>query len=662
MGCLVLLSLLVRATQIPNFKWSQTNESISITAYYDPSKIVRLKGQADIKMKNQDFTPVTKDHSFEKEWLHLSWNDFKLDLHLREDIVPKDSWCKWKEQFVVCKLQKVHHHVFDFLSTRDQVKQLKRYGTLDWEATTVGDQMETFEFDESIPVLTVKQIEKMKKKKLIVRAFYPWCSKCKDEQESFEAARKDKTMRKKKFKFGVVDAREDRETGKYMGVSCSDSCNFYAYVKGKKYTIKGKKKKKEFVEEVILEIEDPFVKIKKQERLNKLKKKNTVVAGYFEDESTDAYKFWLGAAKEMKRRKEVVFALLPKENPNWAKALTNGANRVVLFNKKRKQYQETFTTQKNFTSWVEVYSSAPFEKYTYDLKKKYTDIGSELPVLKVFLSDDKPAKKLKRQLTSLAEEYREKMVFLWYPDSQDHQMKDLGLHKDDKPSFGISSTFKEDEAKHYGSTKPVNVENIRQQIEWYFEGKADQTYKTQKNPYLKKNETEQWKLGEVQEIVQVTFEEEVIQSDLDVALLLYKNWTTHKDSAFDQMYAAAKICKDIDTLKYAKYDYHENWFDLEKYGIKKHSSDLVLLYITKRGGPFVKAEGTIFNSEYTIRTVTDFVQQHHARGAEINLVTNQYEVFYKEKEREIEEKERMEKLEKEGKLDEETAVDPKSEL
>lgn len=446
-----------------------------------------------------------------------------------------------------------------------------------------------------------------------------------------------------------------------MGVNCAD-CNFHVYVKGKKYTIKGKSKKKEFVEEVFLEIEDPFVKIKKQERLNKLKKRNIVVAGYFEDETTNAYKFWLGAAKEMKRRKEIVFAKLPQENPNWAKALVNGANRVILFNKKRKQYQDTFTTQKNFTSWVEVYSAAPFEKYTYDLKKKYTDIGSDLPVLKVFLSDDKPDKKLKRKLTSLAGEYREKMVFLWHPDNQDHQMKDLGLHKDNKPAFGISSSFKEDEAKHYGSTKALTVENIRQQIDWYFEGKADQTFKTQKDPYLSKNETEQWKLGEVQELVQFTFEEQVIKSDLDVALLLYKNWTTHKDSALENMYAAAQVCKSIDTLKFATYDYHENFFDLEKYGVKKHSSDLFLIYMKKRNQGFEKAEGTIYKSEWGIRTVTDFVQLHHPRGAEINLVTNQYEVFYKEKEREVEEKERMEKLRAEGKLDEDEEVDPKTEL
>merc|ERR1712173_329433 len=130
---------------------------------------------------------------------------------------------------------KVHHHVFDFLSTRDQLKELKRYGTLDWEATTVGDQMETYEFNEDMEQLTVADIEKFKQRKLIVRAFYPWCNKCKDEQEAFEAAKRDKKMRKKKFKFGVVDAREDRETGKYMSVACSDSCNFYVYVKNKRF-------------------------------------------------------------------------------------------------------------------------------------------------------------------------------------------------------------------------------------------------------------------------------------------------------------------------------------------------------------------------------------------------------------------------------------------
>ena len=52
---------------------------------------------------------------------------------------------EWKEQFVVCKLRKKHAHIFDTLSTRDQIADFKRYGTLDWEATTVGDDVDIYE-------------------------------------------------------------------------------------------------------------------------------------------------------------------------------------------------------------------------------------------------------------------------------------------------------------------------------------------------------------------------------------------------------------------------------------------------------------------------------------------------------------------------------------
>lgn len=652
-----LLSFLVRATQIPNFKWSQTKEDLSITAYYDPSKIVRLKGQAEIKMDTTDFTPVTKNYEVLDEWLNLSWNNFSLNIHLREDVVPKDSWCKWKEQFVVCKLRKKHAHIFDFLSTRDQIADFKRYGTLDWEATTVGEDVDIYEFD-GIPMLTKDDIQKQMGGKLILRTFYPWCDKCREEQESFEAARRDKRLRKKKFKFGVVDAREDRVGAKFMNAQCSDICNFVVYVKQRKFTVKGKKKKREFVDEIILEVEDPWIKIKTQARLEKLKKKHIVVAGYFDGAHPIALSTFEATAKEMKRKKEIKFALLPQENPNWAKALTNGADRVILFNKKRKYYRGDLVDKKNFTNWVEVYSSGPFEKYSYDLKKKFDSVGLNLPILKVFLNDDKPKKKLKRQLESLGEEYKEKMLFFWYAENQDHQMKDLGLQKEKKPAFGISSTIKED-AKHYASFEPINIKNIRDHIELYFDGKLEQTFKTQPDPYATLNETEQWELGKVQEVVQSTFKQEILKSDYDVALLLHKNWTTHKNSAKDQMFALAKLCAKIDTLKVATYDYHENYFDAEKYDIKKHSSDLFLFFVPKHGGEWIKAEGSIYQSEWTIRTLSDFVVQHHKRGTEINLMVNQYEVFFKQKERELAEREEEEIAASGG---EDEPVDPHTEL
>lgn len=401
------------------------------------------------------------------------------------------------------------------------------------------------------------------------------------------------------------------------------------------------------------------MKVKTQAKLEKLKKKHVVVAGYFEGAHPVARKTFEATAKELKRKDEIVFALLPQENPNWAKALTNGADRVILFNKKRKYYRGTddLVDKKNFTNWVEVYSSGPFEKYSYDVKKKFDSVGLDLPILKVFLNDDKPKKKLKRQLESLGEEYKEKMLFFWYAENQDHQMKDLGLQKENKPAFGISSTIKED-AKHYSSFEPINIKNIRQHIEWYFEGKLEQTFKTLPDPYASRNETEQWELGKVQDVVQSTFKKEILESEYDVALLLYKNWTTHKDTARDQMFALAKLCEKIDTLKVASYDYHENHFDAEKYGIKKHSSDLFLFFVPKHGGEWIKAEGTIYQSEWTIRTVTNFISEHHKRGAEINLMANQYEVFYKDKQREIEERD----AEAEAAGEEEKLIDPHTEL
>lgn len=633
------VSFLVRATQIPNFKWSQTNDSISITAYYDPSKIVRLKAQATIQMENQDFTPVTKDYNIETEWLHVSWNNFRLDLHLRENVKPEESWCKWKEQFVVCKLRKEHDHVFDFLCTRDQYKEMKRYGTKDWEATTVGNNQDEFHFDDSISIMTQEEIttKHSKKKNMIVRAFYPWCSKCRDEQETFETLRRDKKIKKKKFVLGVVDAREDREGGRFMRAECG-KCKFNVYYRGKKFIIDGKKKKKEFINEIMLEVEDPFVKIKSAQKLEKIAKKTPVVAGYFEDEQSNAYLRWIAGAKEMRRRDDIKYGLLQRDNPNWAKAITNGANRVVIMsgNQKHvpKESMETIS-QKNFTTFVEVYGASPFEKYSYELKKKWETVGLDLPIVKVFLDSDKPEKKLERKFKRLAEEYREKVIFLWFPDNQDHQMVHLGMQKTDKPGFGISTTLDQDTAKHYASFEDLNVANVRAHIDRFLEGSAVQTFKTQPDPYADKDPLEFHKPGDVIEVVHKTWDEQIDKSLLDTAVLMYKNWTTHKQEAFDVFNAVSILCKDID-IKFVKYDYHENYYHYERFGTKKHESKLILMYIRKNRGPIFKADEN--KDAWDIDYVVNFLAQHNRRGPEIRERAEEFKKFSAEKE----EKERME--------------------
>lgn len=607
---------------IPNFKWSQTNETISITAYYDPSKIVRLKGQANIKLEESDITPRTKDYDIDAEWLHLSWNDFKLDLHLREDVKPKKSWCKWKEEYVFCSLVKKQNHIFDYLSTRDQIADVKRYGTKDWEATTVGEAQEEFLFDDNVNVFTAEDLKKIQEKKrpAIVRAFYPWCGHCHEQQEAFVSSQRDKYVKKKKFKFGVVDAREDREAAKMLRATCSKKCLFTVYYKGQEYLVEGKGKRKEFVEELSLEIEDPYIKPKNQAKVDKIAKKTPIVCGYFEDEESDGYKKFIETAKAMKRRKDFKFALLPRENPNWAKALTQGANRVVLKTEKRKYFytSEDFATDKNFTQWVDVYGAPLFGKYSYDLKKKWESVGLELPILKVFLDEDEPPKKLNRKIKKVASDYREQILFLWYPKSNDHMMTNMGLQKDDKPAFGISTSLKDDDAQHYAYDGKVTEANIVSHINAFLEKKAIQTFKTQRDPYAAEG-ADPWKMGDgnVQTIVHTTFEKEIYESPDDLVLMMYKNWTTNKAEALDAFGAVALLMKSIPNFKLCQFDYHENFYDFEKFSGKKHDSHIQVYYYSGPDGDKKRVDGPVKKSKeefWTIEGLIDFIAPNHPSG------------------------------------------------
>jgi len=628
---------IISATQIPNFKWSQTNESLSLTFYYDPSKIVRLKNQAKIELKDQDFSPKTKNYEISEEWLIISWNDFKLELHLREDIVKDESWCKWKENYVFCSLRKKHAHIFDYLSTRDQVKMLKPYATKDWEATSVGEFVDEYEFDDSIPSIDVDSIKKLESKAksaAIVRAFYPWCQHCHSEHMSFEQCKRDKKLKKKKFKFYHVDAREDRATGSYLNATCDTKCNFVVYYKNKMLTIPGKAKKKEFVEEIMYEIEDPYKVVKSQEKFEKMGKNDPVVGGYFEDTEGPAYTKFMEAAKGMKRRKDITYALLARDNPNWAKAFLGGANRAMLQWGKRKYTYTEFEGEKNFTTWVDVYASPLFEKYSYDLKKKWENVGINLPIVKIFLDEDEPNKKLKRKIEKIADKYREKLLFLYYPKNQDHMMTVTGLQKDDKPAFAISTSLKDDEAKHYAYRGSLSPKHVEAHCEAFLADQLGETYKTQVNPYdPAKNKS--WEFGEAQQIVQTTWQSEIVESDLNIVLLMYKNWTTNKKEALQAMSSCALLFKGQTYMKFALYDYHENFWNYTAFTDKKHESDMQLYFYNESGERTSCEWANDKEANWSFKSLAEWVMdqiQDPARKVVMKGALEEFEAYQKERE------------------------------
>lgn len=627
---------LISATQIPNFKWSQSNETISLTAYYDPSKIVRLKGQAKIVLENQDFSPKTKHYDITEEWLILSWNDFKLELHLREDIKKEDSWCKWKEQYVFCSLRKKHDHIFDYLSTRDQIKLLKPYATKDWEATSVGEFVDEFEFDDDIERIDldgIKKLESNPKSAAIVRAFYPWCQHCNSEQLSLEQSKRDKKLKKKKFKLYHVDAREDRVAGAHLNATCDTKCSFIVYYKKKQFIVPGKAKKKEFVKELMYEIEEPYKVVKSQEKFEKMSKNNVVVGGYFEDTEGPAYTKFMEAAKSMKRRDDITYGLLARDNPNWAKALLGGANRAMMKWGKRQYTFSDFEGEKNFTTWVDVYSSPLFEKYSYDLKKKWENVGMSLPIVKVFLNEDEPDKKLKRKIEKIAEKFREQLLFLYYPKNQDHMMAVTGLQKDDKPAFAISTSLKDDEAKHYAYRGSLSPKHVQAHCDAFVKGELAPTYKTALSPYgPSKNNT--WALGSPQEVVQTTWQSDIVESDLNIVLLMYKNWTTNKQPAKDTLTALATLWHDKPFIKIAFYDYHENYWNFTDFPEqKKHASDLMMYFYSESGEKSLCEWSNDKEAKWELGTVASWVAeqfQGDARALELTKAAGDFEKYQKE--------------------------------
>merc|ERR1711879_1110426 len=59
---------------------------------------------------------------------------------------------------------------------------------------------------------------------------------------------------------------------------------------------------------------------------------------------------------------------------------------------------------------------------------------------------------------------------------------------------------------------------------------------------------------------------------------MHKNWTTNKETALKGLEDAALLLKPLPYLKFASYDYHENFWNYTAFTDKKHESDLQMYF------------------------------------------------------------------------------------
>eukprot|EP00493_Phyllostaurus_siculus_P025227 UN25571 len=127
-------------------------------------------------------------------------------------------------------------------------------------------------------------------------------------------------------------------------------------------------------------------------------------------------------------------------------------------------------------------------------------------------------------------------------------MKECGLTKEDQPAFAISSSL-QDDAKHYAFYGELTPDNLKQHITDYVEEKTPQTFKSQRPP------EEKWEAGQIRQVVHRTWVDEIDETDLNVILLMSKNWSTNRADAEKVLTELADILKDEPSIKIAQYDF-----------------------------------------------------------------------------------------------------------
>lgn len=371
--------------------------------------------------------------------------------------------------------------------------------------------------DENVLVLTKDNFDEAitSNKYVLVEFYAPWCGHCKSLAPEYAKAASALKAKNSEIKLAKVDATEQRELGERYEVQGFPTLKFF--ISGSDVEYSGGRTAEEILKWVEKKSGPSVSLINTENDLTKAIEDNQIVAVYFGSNEGDIYKEF----NEVATFNESVPFLVANESL----ASSHGAQKddIVVFKKfdnKKDIFDSTKErTAENISDFIES-SSVPLVG-PFDIKAAEYIFGKAKSAVFLY-RDEAKTPEFDEVLKALAPEYKGRILFIATNitgELEEKLAEYIGVTQADLPSLRIHDV-KENDVFKYSFKGEITVENARNFIEQFLNGKLTPEYKSEEIPEQDPN-------SKVIKVVGKNFDEIVKNPEKDVLVKYYAPWCGH---------------------------------------------------------------------------------------------------------------------------------------
>jgi protein disulfide-isomerase A1 len=217
------------------------------------------------------------------------------------------------------------------------------------------------------------------------------------------------------------------------------------------------------------------------------------------------------------------------------------------FDELETKYNQAYTAEK-IEEFVKLHSMPKVIRFSEKTAPQI--FASSLKVHVVVFYDEQSHPNLQAEILEPATTWRGKFLFIHIPSNEEQIMDYFGVTKAELPSVRIIDLSTEVMKKYAFGASELTGATVDSFIQDYHDGKIEQVLRSEEIPT--KHD------GDIRQIVQKTFQAEVIDADQDVLVEFYAPWCGHCKELQPKYAALATSLKDVQSVVIAKVNAESN--------------------------------------------------------------------------------------------------------
>ncbi|GAB6031172.1 protein disulfide isomerase [Chamberlinius hualienensis] len=374
--------------------------------------------------------------------------------------------------------------------------------------------------EDEVLVLTTSNFENaiLKHPFILVEFYAPWCGHCKALAPEFAKGAKQLKEENSEIKLAKVDATIESKLAEQYGIRGYPTLKLFR--NGKPSDFSGGRTALDIIAWLKKKSGPPAKPISTVEEINDLKTGNEVaVVGLFKDPNSAEAKVFSEVAASID---DIPFAITSDDV--IFKLLDTDKDGVVLF-KKFDEGRDDFTgsyVAEELTKFIKSNSLPSVIEFTQESAQKI--FGGDIKNHLLFFSShaDSSYEGYTQLLKDVSKEFKSKLLFVTInTDTEDNEriLDFFGLKKEEAPALRVIK-LDEDMTKYKPSESEINIQNVKQFVSDFLEGKL-------KPHLLSQDIPEDWDKGAVKVLVSKNFDEVAFDKTKNVLVEFYAPWCGH---------------------------------------------------------------------------------------------------------------------------------------